>query len=134
MSARVYELKTAGTVTGGGPAGEVPIPVHSMAVVTIDITAVAGGAPGCDFWLQGYDSFAKQWVDVCYDQQLTSNAAAADLTANTNKRNINGTSAAAGVSKHMAIYKHLPYGKVRLQWAFSGTTTSFTFSAAISGK
>jgi len=134
MSARVYELKPTGTVTGAGPAGEVPIPVHSMAVVTIDITAVAGASPQCDFWLQGYDSFAKQWVDICYDQQLTSNAAAGDLTANTNKRNINGTSAATAAGKHAAIYKHLPFSKVRLQWAFSGTTTSFTFSAAISGK
>jgi len=134
MSARVYELKTAGLVTGGGPAGEVPVPVHSMAVVTVDVTAVAGASPACDFWLQGYDRFAKQWYDVPFDQSLTSNAAAADLAAGTNRRNINGTTAATGVSKHAAIYKHIPFEKVRLQWAFTGTTTSFTFSAAISGK
>ena len=134
MSGRVYELKQAGAVTGGGPAGEVPIPVHSMAVVTIDITAVSGTSPTADFWLQGYDRFAKQWFDVPYDQQLTSNAAAADLAANTNRRNINGTSAATGVSKHVAVYKHLPFEKVRLQWALGGTTPNFTFSSAISGK
>jgi len=52
-----------------------------MAVVTIDITAVSGTSPTADFWLQGYDRFAKQWFDVPYDQQLTSNAAAAAPSA-----------------------------------------------------
>jgi len=105
-----------------------------MAVVTLDITAVSGTTPTLDVWLQGYDRFAKQWFDVPYDQALTSASAAADLAATANRRNINGTASATAVSQHVAVYKHLPFEKVRLQWKIGGSTPSFTFSAGISGK
>lgn len=103
-----------------------------MAMLAVNITA-EDGTVTLDVWLQAYDEFAKQWFDVPYDLQMTSSSSAADVTANTNRRNINGTSAAAGVSKHIAIYKHLPAGKVRLNWDTSGTT-SFIWSASLSGK
>ncbi|HET6373017.1 MAG TPA: hypothetical protein VFG76_06905 [Candidatus Polarisedimenticolia bacterium] len=104
-----------------------------MAVVSIDITAVSGTTPVFSPYLQGTNDDGTTWFDIPYDSQLTTVApATADQTAAKDKRNI--ANAVTAVGKHIAIYKHLPYKKVRLAWAISGTTPSFTFSAVLSGK
>jgi len=111
-----------------------------MVQVVLDITALSGtfgGAEGFSWWLEVSDDNGITWTQVPYDQQLTNSILAADQTANTDKRNISGTSLlTSGASRHIAIYKHLPGDLVRIAWGLDGapTTPSATFSADLVGK
>lgn len=131
MSARRIELVASAVQSGSANSDAFSVATLTMGVVGVDITAITS-TPDLDIWLQGSDDGGTTWYDLPYDQQLTSAAAAADLTANTHKRNINGTSSAAAVSKHAAVYKHLAADVVRLAWVL--TTGTITFSASLVGK
>lgn len=129
-----FEFHASAAETATGATSWIPIPTFSMFMVGLDITAASGTTPALSLWLQGSDDGGLTAFDFPYDLQLTLNAAAADLTANTNRRNITGTAAVAAPGKHIAIYKEIPTDAVRLSWVISGTTPSFTFSASGVGK
>lgn len=104
-----------------------------MAAVTVDITAKSG-TPTISVWLQGTVDDGTTWVDIPCDLMLINQTAPVitDVSATEKKRNIvESTTVSAG--KFVGIFKHLPFAAVRLAWAISGTT-SFTFSAVLSGK
>lgn len=132
MAYNRVELQASAAQTASGNSASKSIPTGSIAVVNLNITATSG-TPSLDAWLQGSDD-GTTWYDLPYDQQLSSASAATDLTANTDKRNINGTSSATGTGKHVATYKHLACRYVRLSWVISGSTPSLTFESALELK
>ncbi len=129
-----FEFHPSAAETSTGQSQAFQIPTFSQMLVGVDITAASGTTPALDIYLQGSDDGGTTWYDIPYDLALTTNAAAADLTATAQKRNINGTAAVAAAGKHVAIYKEIPTDTVRLRWVISGTTPSFTFSASGVGK
>ncbi len=133
MSQENVILLDTASQTATGQSAKRQIKTATMGVVMVDLT-IASAADAIDYWLQASDDNGTTWYDVPYDQQLTLAAAAADLTANTNKRNINGTSSRTGVGKDMAVYKHLPAAHYRLAWVISGTSPDFTFKATLAVK
>lgn len=135
MSQRSIELSASAVQSASGNSAAVHVPTITMADITLDITAKTGTSPTLELWLQASHQEAGPWFDVPYDQQLTHTGTGTDTTANTNKRNINGTSAANDVSQHMARYKHLPAAYYRIAWAIGGTAgPTFTFSARMEAK
>ena len=133
MSKSNTELLASAVQSASGNSASFPIRTQTMAVVGIDITATSGTSEALDIWLQVSDDGGDTWYDFIYSQQMTSDDAAADINAAATNRNINGVSSALDVGKHLAIYRHLPAGHVRLKWVISGTTPTFTFSASLAG-
>jgi len=133
MSAENIEL-VSGAQTATGQSDKRQVKTATMATVAVHVTAVTGTTPVINYWLQHSPDGGTTWFDVPYDHQLTTNAAGADLTANTNKRNINGTANRTTTGDDAAVYKHIPAGHYRLAWVISGTTPSFTFVATLSVK
>jgi len=132
MSAENIEL-VSGAQTATGQSAKRQVKTATMGVVSTHVTAISGGAPLFNHWLQHSPDGGTTWFDVPYDQQLTTNAAAGDLTANVNKRNINGTANRTTTGDDEATYKHLPAGHYRLAWTFTGGT-SITFTSTLSVK
>jgi len=130
-----FEMLASAAQIGSGNSAAFPVPTMSMLMVGVDITLVSGTTPTLGIWLQGSDDGGTTWYDLPYDLQMTSFNAAADVTAFTARRNINGSALAAVISKHVAIYQELPTDTVRLAWIIGGTATpTFTFSASAVGK
>lgn len=126
MSLTNHEFTTLDQKTASGNSEKWKIPALTMLLVAARITASSGTSPTMGLWLQ-WSPDGTNWYDLPYDAQLTKNTAAADLTANTSKRNINGTALATGASLHTALYRHVPAGYLRAIWVFGGTTPTFTF-------
>jgi len=129
-----FEMVASAAQISTGNSAAFPVPTMSMLMVAVDITAVSGTTPTMGIYLQVSDDGGTTWFDMPYDLQLTFAAAAADVTAFTARRNINGSALAAGTAKYLAIYKEIPGDTVRLAWVIGGTTPSFTFSASAVGK
>ncbi|HEY3175669.1 MAG TPA: hypothetical protein VGK94_07905 [Candidatus Polarisedimenticolia bacterium] len=148
MAARDIDLLTSAAQTATAQGGEKTIPTLTMAAVTVDVTAKSGtGTPTLSVWLQGKVMFngVEIWVDIPYDVLLvhemsptTADQAAItpseDVVTTARGRNIVNVYTGTPPARFTAIYKHLSYLAVRLAWAISGTTPSFTFAAALSGK
>ncbi len=135
MAARDIELHASAAENGIASGGSRSIPTLTMAVVSVDITAGAGTGLAFSVWLQGSNDGGTTWFDIPYDQKANTPAAGtADVTASTNKRNIVDAKSTTSAEKFQAVYKHLAFQMVRLAWAITGTTPSFTFSAFLSGK
>lgn len=133
MSAENVELVSgAQTATGQSPKRQ--IKTATMGVVSINTTVVTGTTPVFNAWLEYSPDNGTTWLEVPYDQQLTTTGTAADTTANTNKRNINGTANRTTTGKDTAKYNHLAAGHYRLAWIITGTTPSFTFAATLAVK
>ena len=88
----ILDLHPSAAETAAGAGGAMASPTLTMLEVFLDVTAHAGTTPVFNAWLQSSWDAGTSWFDVPYDQQLNdAEATAADQTANTNKRNVNGT-------------------------------------------
>ena len=141
-SARV-ELTASATVTAAGQGSAKKVPTLSMAMVGVDITAQAATA-GDDLavWLQGSDDGGTTWYDIPCDARGFTSASGADLTFDTNVRNITDGALVAGQVDTtevpvvcVGIYRQLPTDTVRTAWAFpTSIGPNWTFSSALVGK
>lgn len=132
MSQRDVEALTLKNRSADGQSDEILTPTATMMAVQLDIDASGGTSPTLGVWMQWSGDGGNNWVDLPYDQQLTSNTAAPDLTGNTDKRNINGTALATGAGDHTAIYKHVPAGRVRAAYVIGGSSgPNFTFGVRV---
>lgn len=132
------EFIPSSIVSSSGATGGHAVPTVSMIAVSVNITAVTGtSTPSIDLYLEGSDDGGTKWYPIFYDKAGAATATAADVSAGTNKRNINGTSAATAVGAWMAEYKHVPPSMIRLRYVISGSFTAgqgFTLSSAWQGK
>jgi len=133
MSAENIAL-VSGAQTATGQSSARQVKTATMGAVTINTTAVSGTTPVFNGWLEHSPDDGTTWMEVPYDQQLTTTGTAADVAANTNRRNINGTGNRTTTGKDTAVYKHLAAGHYRLAWIITGTTPSFTFTSTLSVK
>jgi len=137
-----FHQSAAETVAGTSPAAGIEVPSLSMLMVGLDVTSAGGTAsPTLYVWLQGSDDGGATWYDVPVDQRMPSSASGAEPGVDINSRNItDGATTNGGVDSSevpvqvVGIYKQLPTDLIRLAWAITGTTPTFTFSASGVGK
>lgn len=127
------ELSAASQKNASGNTDKFKVPALSMLALFLRVTASSGTTPTLGLWLQ-WSPDGTNWYDVPYDLQLTSNPAAADLTANASKRNVNGAALATGAGSHVGVFKHVPSGYIRGIWVMAGTTPTFDFQIYAEGK
>lgn len=128
-----FELHQSGTENATGQSGKATIPTFSQLLVGVDITAASGAPRQIDLWLQVSDDGGTTWYDQPYDQQMITSAAAADVTADLNKRNIVNAHTTTAIQT-VAVYKAIPSDTIRLAWVISGTVPVWTFSSSAVGK
>lgn len=137
MPAVDTEILTSAARTADGNSDAVSIPTATMLALFTDITALSGTGPTLGAWLEWSPDKGTTWFVVPYDLHIRTDATltAADVSADANKRNATGTSTThtAG-DRHVAIYKHVPAGHVRVNYKIGGTGPSFTFSSRLQGK
>jgi len=124
----------ARTASGNSRTTPVNVSGFDSFAAFLNVTAVSGTTPTLDVFAQASNDGGTTWFDVPYDQQLTTNAAAADQTAGTNKRNISGAASITAAAKTVAVFRNAGYGLVSFFWVIGGTTPSFTFDVVVEGR
>jgi len=133
MRAKQIELLAESDLTASGSSSDgFRVPVMTMAMLAVNISAVSGSSPLMSLWLQGSDDGGDTWYDIPYDIRLETSSAIADVTGTEQKRNVADQENAA--LQVVAIYKHLPTDYVRPKWIISGTTPVFTTEVKLVGK
>lgn len=132
MSAFQQEVIGATTLTADGQSQAIPVPTLMMLAVCADVTAITDTSPEFTLWLQASDDGGTTWYDFPYDLLLASSAAATDVAADTQKRNVCDEITAGG--RFVAIYKHVPAKLVRLAYIVAGTNPEVDLSVTLVGK
>ena len=133
MAAQRDEFLASQAVTASSNSPAHELSTVTMLMVGVDVTA-GSGTPTLDMWLQGSDDGGTTWYDLVADQVLKSAAAAASNSVSTNVRDIIDGKTTTTAEKFVAIYKHVPTDRVRLNWIMSGGSPSLTLSASWVGK
>ncbi len=133
------ELLAATTVTASGVGGtEVPITTGSMATVGLKVTNAGGTTPTLNVFLEGYDTHLADWVAVPVDLRLVTDETAAEPAAEVSRINARNIGQAADITADgtwIAVYKHLPFDKVRAAWVVGGGGgETFDITLGIYGK
>jgi hypothetical protein len=117
------DTSSARTATGNGTAYVVQ--AASNVIAWINVTAVSGTSPTCQFRLQWSPDNGTTWLDLD-----TTNLQATAITAATTQTfriGVNVTTAAGSATG--GAKQDLVPRQLRLAWTIGGTTPSFTFAS-----
>jgi hypothetical protein len=126
MSAQRIELVASATQTASGNSAAFAVNTATMGSLGVDVTAE--NMTDFDAWLEGSDDGGTTWYPIPPDsitvdstRAVTRNPTSADVVV----------SHAAGAEKFTGEFKHLPWDRVRLAWALTGTDITFSASLVV---
>lgn len=134
MSSRSFSMLVTSTVaapSGIIPTTPTPVPRLTMAVVTVNVTAITD-TPNLDVRLQGSPDGGVTWFDIPVDLRTDEDGG----TAMTEDLSVVNADLTSSVEKFTGVYKHLPYDTIRARYevAESGTTSDVTLAIDFAGK
>ena len=109
--AQAVVLHASGAETASGQSGDIDVGQFLYGELCVDTTAVAGTTPTLDVYIEGKDETSGKYKVIWQPAQITAIGTAWATTLAT-----------------------LAFRLIRIRWVIAGTTPSFTFSAALSGK
>jgi hypothetical protein len=126
MSAQRIELVASATQTGSGNSATFSVNTATMASLGIDVTAE--NMTDFDAWLEGSDDGGTTWYPVAPDSITIGSTRVVTRVPTASDAVV---SHAAGAETFAAEYKHLPWDRVRLAWALTGTDITFSASLVV---
>jgi hypothetical protein len=134
-AATIITLQASAAQTASANSTCISVASIEQAQVVVTVSAVSGTSPQLDLWLEScQDSAGSSAVELVAATVLKSSAVAAANSVSTNVRDIVDAKTSTTAESFTAMYERLPAKYVRVRWAISGTTPSFTFSVYLNGK
>lgn len=131
MSATRTELVASSAQTASGVSAKFQIPSAADVMVGVDITA-GTSITTFDVWLQASDDGGTTWFDYPADLVLKSTTSGTANSATANTRDIVDNKTTTTAEQFVGVFKRIAADWVRLRWALTGT--SVTFSASMVAK
>lgn len=131
MSATRTELVASGAQTASGTSAKFQVPSAGDLFVGVDVTT-GSSITTFDAWLQASDDGGTTWYDYPADLVLKSTTSGTGNTVTANARDIVDNKTTTTAEQFCGVYKRIAADYVRLRWALTGT--SVTFSASMVAK